>query len=261
MISSLHPIETLFEDLRHIGPFPIGVVPVPDRIQGIAFFPGGAGLWGAKPGRPLPPMPIGGVMVLGHNFDSVAGFQHSLLHEGENLNGPTWRAVLDLIDRAGIPREQCFFTNAYMGLIDGRSAVGKFPGASDAGFVRRCQDFLVKQISVQQPKVILTLGKEVLPLLAAISPELHAKWAKVRTLVAADRLHAALIHPCHFSGAQHPIAVVALTHPAFRHLNIARRHYADQSGDAAEVALIRDALQNVGGIVAVSASIAASALA
>ena len=32
---------------------------------------------------------VGGVMVVGHNFDSEAGFAYSFNRGGENLQGPT----------------------------------------------------------------------------------------------------------------------------------------------------------------------------
>lgn len=204
-------------------------------------------------------MPVGGVMVLGHNFDSVAGFNYSLHHAGENLRGPTWRGILGVIDRAGVRRDQCFFTNVYMGLIDGPSAVGKFPGARDTGFVHRCQSFLAKQISVQQPRVILTLGKEVLPLVVPLSPELRTAWSTARTLADVDQMQVAIVYPSHIQNVPTPVAVAALTHPAFRHLNVGRRHYAGRFGDAAEIALIQDAMKKAIDTVAVVASVIASA--
>jgi hypothetical protein len=40
----------------------------------------------------------------------------------------------------------------------------------------------------------------------------------------------------------HLSAVVALTHPAMRHLNIGRRNYNGQKDKDAEIALVRDGL-------------------
>lgn len=62
----LHPIETLYQLLDIFGPHHAGVVPITKHIGGTAFFPGGSGLWGTQPGAPFPPMPIGGVMIVGH---------------------------------------------------------------------------------------------------------------------------------------------------------------------------------------------------
>lgn len=62
---------------------------MPERLGGTAFFPGGAGLWDARLGRALPPMPVGGVMVLGHDFYSEAGFRKFAARRGESTRGPT----------------------------------------------------------------------------------------------------------------------------------------------------------------------------
>lgn len=245
-----HPVEYLFALLDHVvrpNP-PPGVIPLRARIGGTAFFPGGAGLWGAVPGQPLPFMPIGGVMVLGHNFDSETGFAASLRRGSENLNGPTWRTLRTVLLRAGIALEECFFTNAYMGLKAGAQATGPFPGARDAAFVRRCQRFLLEQIRLQQPRLLLTLGKEVLPVLVPLAPELHVAWTGLRTLPEADQRGVALVNAVHFPGVPHATTVVALTHPANRAPIVRWRRYHDLEGDAAEQELLREALQQVGSL-------------
>lgn len=107
-----HPVEYLFALLDQVKSYPAGVVHPWARIGWTAFFPGGSGLWGTVAHQPLPPMPVGGIMVLGHNFDCVDGFVYSLVHEGENLKGPTWRTLRSVLQRAGVALETCFFTNA-----------------------------------------------------------------------------------------------------------------------------------------------------
>lgn len=47
--------------------YPSGAIPVPEAIAGTAFFPGGHGLW-MEEGAPS--FPVGGIMVLGHDFHS-----------------------------------------------------------------------------------------------------------------------------------------------------------------------------------------------
>jgi uracil-DNA glycosylase len=238
-LDDLHPVEYLFERLREVAPYPPGVVPVPGWIRGTAFFPGGTGLW--QTGPELPPMPVGGVMILGHNFDTLAGFQRSLTHAGENLRGETWRNLLHLLDKVDIPRQRCFFTNAYMGLIDVPSALGRFPGAQDAAFVARCIWFLSEQIRVMRPRLICTLGKEVIPILAQLTPNLTF-WRDIHGLPEMDAANASLVCPVGFTGVPYPLGVTALTHPAMRHLNIGRRRHRDLRGDDAEVTMLVDAL-------------------
>ena len=175
-MSSCHPVDALFQHLQEIAPYPEGVAPVPKRMAGTAFFPGGSGLWGTTPNQPLPPMPTGQVMILGHDFDNEAGFQESLFAQGENLKGPTWRNLLWLLRQVNLPAEACFFTNVYMGLRAGDAKVtGRFPGSRHPHFVEQCQTFFIRQLQAQRPRLILTLGIQVPSVLAPLSPDL-ASW-------------------------------------------------------------------------------------
>ncbi len=187
-----HPVEHLFNLHKRVAPYPKGVIPVPEQIAGTAFFPGGSGLWQPSGSNVLPPFPVGKVMVLGHDFHSEVGYRLSLAKRGENLQGPTWRNLLQLLYEADIGPEQCFFTNAYMGLRAGRNTTGRFPGAHDRRFVERCQSFLFEQIEVQQPRLILTLGNYVPSILATLSSDLDV-WRKRQSLTQLDVLGIPLV--------------------------------------------------------------------
>jgi hypothetical protein len=248
-VNSQHPLEHLAETLAEFGDYPDGVEPVPACITGLAFFPGGSGLWGAAMGRPLPPMPVGKVMVVGHNFDSDANYQKSRERGYERDNSPTWRPLLKLLDECSIAPEDCFFTNAYMGLkADGRTLTGKntstgpFPGAESPSFEYRCRAFLLKQIRMQQPRLLLTLGEKVLPVLTPLASDLTAAWLGAQHMADLDGSAAALVYPVQFSGMSYPTAVVALTHPANRGPNVKRRRYGNLRENAAECALIHNGL-------------------
>ncbi len=127
MRENVHTIEELFVLLDQLKSYPDGAIQMPGRIPGTAFFPGGLGLWNTQPNVPPPPVPVGGSLIVGHNFDSEVGFQRSFHHAGENLNGATWRTLLAFLKQVGIPPEQCFFTNAYVGLRAGNRAMGALP--------------------------------------------------------------------------------------------------------------------------------------
>ncbi|MEO7000431.1 MAG: hypothetical protein ABI068_01325 [Ktedonobacterales bacterium] len=238
----MRSIEHLFTLLDDFGQFPEGVVKPTGRIGGTAFFPGGAGLFDATLSEPLPPMPVGGILVIGYNFDSEAGFMRSLERSTENLNGPTWRPLLVLLDRVGIDKHVCFFTNAYMGLKAGRVATGEFPGARDADFVQRCRAFMLEQLRVTQPRLILSLGTHVPAFLAPLSPALNPTWSNVTSLLQLDTQNAALVPHVQFPSVTHDVTVAAITHPSRRHINVTRRLYKGHQGDDAEALLLRDAL-------------------
>lgn len=244
-----HVVDELFQALHDIGPYPAGVVPLPDRIPGTAFFPGGAGLWGARAGAPLPAMPRGGVMILGHDFHSEEAFARSFAAGAEVPEfppgstyrmAPTWHALLKLIESVGIAPERCFFTNAYMGLRQGRGTTGRFPGARDTDFVARCRTFFLRQIAAQQPSVVLTLGTWVPAFLAPLAEPLSV-WASARSMSALDEA-GPLVHGVRFLPDVAPCSVAVLTHPSLRGPNVRRRRFQALKGHEAEVALIRAVL-------------------
>ena len=262
----MHPIDVLFAEMAQVAPYPPGVVEAPGRIPGITFFPGGHGLWGAKAGQPLPPLPVGGVMVLGHNYDSEAGFQRTCRRgtEVEEVStdsaneaalrpdykpcNPTWSGLWELLPSVPLPWERCFFTNAYMGLREGRKSTGRFPGSQDAGFVSRCRDFLRVQLLKQQPAVVLTLGAWVPAFVAELSEQL-SPWRGIQSVPELDEVEIGpVIHGVTFANSGAPqCSVVALTHPSRRHLNVHRRRFKLDTrmleDHEAEVAMVREAIR------------------
>jgi uracil-DNA glycosylase len=232
--------------MSSVEPYPEGVVAVPARIPGTAFFPGGAGLWGVKPGAPLPPMPVGGVMVLGHDFHSEIAFQASLAQRTEVPDKPTdryripstWIALRQLFADVALPLERCFFTNVYMGLRAGGGSVGRFPGSLNAGYVARCRRLFTQQLAAQRPSSIITLGIWVPGFIAPLAPRL-AQWQAARTFGTLDEA-GPVVHGVDFlRGVAQNCTVVALTHPSLRRSNVGRRRYGGLAGQEAELAMLR----------------------
>ena len=214
-----------------------------DRITGTAFFPGGAGLWGVTKDAELPSFPERGVMVLGHDFHSEDAFRQSLEKGTEVPGNPTWRNLLELLQDAEIKPEQCFFTNCYMGLRCGRGTTGRFPGSADAGFVNRCRSFLLRQISIQRPQVILTLGVWVPPFIAPLSQHLE-QWAAASSLTAMDEIGPVVREVVFRELDDHTCSVAALTHPSLRPANVRRRRFNALAGYSAELAIVRAAMKS-----------------
>lgn len=233
-------VAKLLRLLEKVGPYPPGVVPVTQQIPGTSFFPGGYGLWSSdKDNIVVSPFPFRGIMVLGHDFGSVASHRASVDH-GDELDCATWRNMRSFFEVAGVKLSECFFTNFYMGLREGSKNIGKFPGATAPDFVAGCRVFLSKQIAFQKPRVILTLGTWVPSLVATLSPNL-SPWSKAKTFRAID-FAGGLIPNCRFDGVPFPIQVAALTHPSLRGSNINRRQFGSKTGNAAELALVKKAL-------------------
>jgi len=129
-----------------------------ELIGGTAFFPGGSGLWrGSKSFGHLPDLfPEAPVMIIAHNFDSMRAYEKSVRRGGE-AQSFFWRILLAYLSAAAIRPDRCFFTNALMGLKPG-SAVGSMPAVP--GYHDQCQVFLVRQIEIVNPSIIVTLGQK-----------------------------------------------------------------------------------------------------
>jgi hypothetical protein len=235
-----HLAERLWRRLPAVGPYPKGVLAVPEPIAGTSFFPGGFGLWHPEGGHPLPAMPVGGVMVLGHDFHSEEGYKASLARGCERDTQPTWRNLLTLLERVEIPPARCFFTNVFMGLRAGSGTTGPFPGRHDTEFVDRCRRFLAEQLDVQRPALILTLGTVAPRMLAHLSSDL-GDWRAPGSLKALDAAGPVRRHVRFAEAGGLVASVVALTHPCFRHASVQHRSYGEYQGDEAEVAMLRDA--------------------
>jgi hypothetical protein len=139
--------------------YPKGMVACPGKycaIRGQSFFPGGRGHIGDD-------LPVGGIMYLGHNFDKVSGFVDSVNRgREENL---TWRKIREGV-LPTLSENQIWFTNFFMGLIDGPTNIGALKRTEDfSNYESDCWDFFKLQVHLQNPKVIVALGKEVVRVL------------------------------------------------------------------------------------------------
>ena len=239
-----HPVHVLFKDSTEVRPYPCGVVEVPEQIQGTSFFPGGTGLWWGS-ARVIPKLPVGKVMILGHDFHSVAGYEWSREHSEENLKTTTWLHLRNLLERVSIRLEDCFFTNIFLGLREGAATTGRFPGADDPKFVDRCRKFFLKQIAVQQPRLVLALGAYVPQFLAPLSEQLAAAWTTPSSFPRRDRDKTSILTKVIFKNLdRHPCVVASIIHPCMRNSNVRHRHWHERNlhGDEAELALVKHAV-------------------
>ncbi len=241
-------VDELFTAMAELVPlelYPPDVVPTTARIAGTAFFPGGSGLFLEGRGQNAVQFPCGGVTVLGHNFDSEAGFRASLLRGSEQLTTGTWGNLLALLKAAEVPLQRCFFTNAYMGLCRGEDNFD-YRGRDYEPFKRACLSFLQVQIGIQRPRLIVTLGKHVPPTLAQLSPDLSAWNLPDLTFRRIDATP--VVEAARFTlndGSEHTAAVVAITHPSMP--NAWRRNPRGfPSGKQGEIELVRAGWRAVG---------------
>ena len=218
-------IVALWGQSRTFRDWPQGVVPVPQPIQGTAFFPGGHGLLLDGTGK----TPT--TMVVGQDFNTMATYEKARQSGSEFDSSTTWRNIRIVFPQLGLALRECFFTNFYMGLREHGPETGRFPGARDPAFVQCCTRFFESQIEVIKPRLILTLG--LAPLQAIAKEIFHLPAPK--TLAACDGIYQGL------PAAHGSVSLVALTHPSLYFANIRRRRYLGHQGLAAERAMIQQA--------------------
>ena len=139
------------------------------EITGVAFFPGGKGTFNNE--NIISDKKI---MILGQDFDCKDNFEVSKNNGKEDIRkNPTWRNLLILLGEAGISNNDCFFTNAILGVRKGNKGTGKSPAFKSPEFIAGCQQFFLHQIEVQKPEAIFVLGKFTAKFLANMSERLN----------------------------------------------------------------------------------------
>lgn len=239
-----HPVERLWRDVESFAAYPPGIVPVSQRMERTAFFPAGSGLWETEPGKPLPAFPFGGAMFLGHNNDSKDKFDEMLLRGKDYFDTmKTWLKLTPLLDKVGIDKSCCFFTNIYMGLHERTQNTGRMKGASDLAYDEWSTRFLERQISLMRPRLIVSLGRYVPPFLARMSSGLRV-WKTWPGYAALDGQGHSLVEDAEIAGVR--TTVVALIHPSRRELSLRFRQFGGATGDDAEVQLLRKGMSLAG---------------
>ncbi|GEM_PF-555208 len=245
-MSTPHQVNELFQGLLQIGPYGEGMVAVPSRLPGLAFFPGGDGLWKERRSSSRSELPVGKIMVIGNNFQCTSNF--ALLEkvgEEDPWQDPTWRNLLELFEEVAINKSDCFYTNAFMGLVKGDDPTITVPGMSEPGFLSRCQDFMKAQIALLQPRLILALGKKVPAFLAPLA-NLPSHWKTAKSWREIDGESGPISSEVFFPGVAQNTTVVCLLHPCLRKSNLRFRSYGTLTGSAAELALLREAVDRSG---------------
>ena len=151
-------VADLFNKMEStVTAYGLGAVKVHRRVDGTAFFPGGIGLWrGLEPHGDAPPIfPRRPIMILGHNFDRIAGLEASWVRGVEVMGGATWLILRRYLETAKVDKLDCFFTNVFVGLQPVKS-----PGKviADKNYYEQCRAFLHAQIARVKPRLVATLG-------------------------------------------------------------------------------------------------------
>ena len=228
-------------------PYPADIQPVFADLPGPAFCPGGSGV--LLRGHAARALPRGGVMVLGHNFSTVKYYEGLRLAGRENLNKDTWGKLLPFLAECGISVEECFFTNALMGVMRTRSNVGSVSGHEEIGFREHCHRVFRAALCRQRPRLLLALGKPTIRFVAEAFPDQLDFWSRIQRrsyrLLDVEDPDGPVRRGVPLPDGSGSFSLVALLHPSFRHLpwNAPRRKFRGQQGMDCERAMVTHALE------------------
>ena len=155
----------------------------------------------------------------------------------------TGKNLLDLLDEAKIPLEECFFTNALWGVRTGKTNTGASPGWKDPAFVGSCAAALKLEIEVVRPRGLVCLGRDAPGLLKDLVSECDP-WTTKKSFKNIDQAGLGVIDVISLAGVD--VAAILL-HPSFRRVNLKHRSYGGVVKDQAELKILTDVWAKVYG--------------
>lgn len=224
------PSSTRTSKNRTVRVFP-GISPIVRQIPGLAFFPGGDGLWKEHgQSEPTDRNPRT-VMAVGSTFGCLDYFNKltKMSFPEENHGRDTWGRLHPFL---GDIKYRCFFTNAFPGLLNSGENIDNElrPAEFDAVYLNECRDFFSKQVELTKPKAILFLGKYSPFVIGedrlndlGWSKFLNHKLGSLREFKKIDEAEKSFISGIRWPGVSEDIGIALLVHPSYRHRNCNRQ--------------------------------------
>lgn len=153
-------VNKLFQEMKDtVTAYGPGAVQVGLRVEGTSFFPAGIGLWrGSEPHGIAPAdFPRSPILILGHNWGTVAELERTFRRGIDNMNLPAWRCLPCYLEGSRVDKMDCFFTNVLVGLQP-TLANGRMLATEE--FYKECRTFLCKQIRIVKPRLVAILGQD-----------------------------------------------------------------------------------------------------
>lgn len=204
-------------------------------VAGQGFFPVVSGSFHcANLHAPIAPRRL---MFVGQDWGCSSNLAALALDPAADIKSGTGRNLDDLLARASISKQDCFFTNALFGVRTSATNTGRSPAWGDTAFVDRCTEALLQQIRVVQPRTIVCLGRHAPRLLEKIIPAC-GDWRRAPSFAAIDQAGKGLIPlPVPILGVG---TVALLVHPSFRHANVRHRRFETEQGEDAEILILQN---------------------
>jgi hypothetical protein len=219
-----HPeLEALIRQVRTIDHEASGMLNAPAEVRGPGFFPGAWG--GPDPSRAISQRPI---MVLGQDQDNWVGFKKSMRKRTEEYS-PTWRNLRVLLDQAAIDLDAVFLTNFIVGFRRQGFSTGPSPALASPAYLQASAQFFLYQLSIQRPRLIITLGVQPLVLLGLVSEFVLYRTVSLATFDDVAERGLAYTANVVFEGVPDITpTVVSICHPCYPQNGPKRRFAPDQ---------------------------------
>ena len=212
MPNMINTVSGLFEKAeKDVTNYPETMLPIPEIKEIFLFFPGGCGTLDKSIDIINKKFKY---VFVGQDFGTKELYTSRETIEGNKNYNPTVNNVCKFIDALKIQKNDCFFTNAFMGMRKDGKMTGKSPGWRDPDFKKKCQEFLKYQISILQPEIVFLLGSQT----ASFISETYnvSDWEKikdVKSLFKSGKFYKTI------GGAK----FIYMTHPSLRPTNISKR--------------------------------------
>ncbi len=201
---------------------------------GFGFFPICSGV--SDPEKPFPKKPI---LILGQDFGHESYLEKIKEIGHEEDKNPTWVNLNKLLIEAGVKPETCFYSNCFPGVRVSEKITGPLEARKDKAFVQHCQQFMIEQIKVLQPRGVLLLGLEVVKFVRPVFPELTSAWKGFSKTSQFNTIEKSSIE-VDLKGDLIPFGF--LIHPSFRGPNLWRRAGNSKDSQSLEIDIIRTML-------------------
>ncbi len=244
-------IEDLINEIKRNRNYFTTMEIVTGEIKGFSFFPGGKGTYYDSEESPDKSEKISDkeYMILGHDWGTLSYYNKDMNkpESKKDPTDPTCRNLKNLLEQVNIKPENCFFTNAILGVRKDIKITAKPPAfeKENEEFLRYCRDFFKKQVSIQRPKVIFVLGRYPAKFLAPILAPLNDKtkvWGKFPNFKTIDEQGAQVIKNVEILPNLF-VNFVLLVHPSWSHVTSKGRTYKTYQGPKAEIEMIKEAMK------------------
>lgn len=99
------------------------------------------------------------VMIVGQDFGKVKDHANAVKGGEDVKKVSTWKQLLPVLEKLGIDKRECFFTNYLIGVRDATTNIGPSPGLWDEVYLEGCKNYFETQVEIINPELIIFLGK------------------------------------------------------------------------------------------------------